>query len=427
MPYQIINELKKKNIYKDFYFALRKVNKNYDFIRHELYYSIHYKKKGFNFVNTIIAFLRDCYIGIGKQTLNNSDIKKIFFFTINGLSGLKTLIHHHKFDTKQLIKIDLKRNKKISTCKLKASLDISFFKFFIKVFKSIHWKKNDSLLIFIYCLRLSFWASVWNSFILKSKNSNQEIFIHNDFDIYNSSLIYILNKKLINKDIKIFCIQHGIPTDEFFPTKSVDYLVWSKMMEELFIKGNKEYENDSTLYTIDNSSNRFNKNFLDERKTYLNVEKSIYFISQGHTKIYGEKVNKDLINFCVESSSLLSNFYCLLHPTETIKNNNYPITLNDKIIQGPHNFNREKENIKIYVSFCSTAIIDIMLNNHLVIGIDIHPTTSLLAFKYFKPQLSVKNPKELDLLVKKITNDREYLIDLLIKQKKHLTELIGQQ
>ena len=64
--------------YKDLLINLLKKNKNYKYLFHEFYFTKEYKK--YNFITVIFAFLRDIYIGIGKQDLEFN--KNFFFFLL---------------------------------------------------------------------------------------------------------------------------------------------------------------------------------------------------------------------------------------------------------------------------------------------------------------------------------------------------------
>lgn len=406
-----------RNGYKDLLINLLKINKNYRYLFHEFYFIKEYKK--YNLIRVIFAFLRDIYIGIGKQNLEFN--KKIFFFfTIAGASGLEVFKKHKDFNKSNLIKVDLKRNRLKKTRKLTCKPDYLFIKNFIRIFKSINWQKNHGLTLLIFSLRLSFWGTIWLNFLSKLKNDRCQIYIHNDFDIYNSSLIYILKNKFLKKKIITICFQHGIPTDEFFPTKSDIYIVWSKHMLKLFHKANKQYGSNATKFKIENYLNIkikiLNRNIVNDKK--------FFFISQGHTKIYGEKINYNLINFFTKLNSLIPNIYCLLHPQETLKNNKYNKTLKKKLKQGPHTFEYFKKS-NIYICFCSTAMIKCMQNQNIVIGIDLIPDNSFLAYKYFKPILTLKNPYLIKNKIELIKNGKVSTKKIIKEQNKYLKKILG--
>jgi len=411
----------KKNSYSNGYnnllTYLLKKNENYKYLFHEFYFTKEYKK--YNLVTVIFAFLRDIYIGIGRQNLEFN--KKIFFFFTNiGGSGQEVFKKYKYFNKSNLIKVDLKRNRLKKTGKLTCIPDFLFIKNFILIFKSINWQKNHGIILLIFSLRLSFWSTIWLNFLSNLKNDKCKIYIHNDFDIYNSSLIYILKNKFLKKKIKTICFQHGIPTDEFFPTKADVYIVWSKHMLKLFQKANKQYGNNATKFKIENYLNIkikiLNKNIVNDEK--------YFFISQGHTKIYGEKLNYNLINFFTELDFLIPNIYCLLHPQETLKNNNYNVKLKKKLKKGPHIFEYIKKS-NIYICFCSTAMIKCMQNQHIVIGIDIIPDNSLLAYKYFKPTLTLKNPYLITNKIELIKSGKVSVKTIIKNQNKYLKKILG--
>ena len=182
--------------FKGLWHNLIKKNDNYRYIFHEYYFSTQYKK--YKFFTSIFALLRDFYIGIGKKTI---DLKKniFFFFTLLGSSGLDNFKNNKDFQKSNLIKVDLKRNISKKVTKLIHPLNFLFVKNFIKIFRSINWQKEHGLLLLIYSLRLSLWCTIWLNFLSKLKKNKCKIYIHNDFDIYNSSLIYVLKKNFLQK------------------------------------------------------------------------------------------------------------------------------------------------------------------------------------------------------------------------------------
>ena len=191
-------------------------------------------------------------------------------------------------------------------------------------------------------------------------------------------------------------------------------------MRQLFHKANKKYGRNSTKFKIENYLNikvkRSNENIFNNKKSY--------FISQGHTKIFGEKLNHNLINFFTKLTLLIPNFYCLLHPNETLKNNNYKKIPKNKIIESPHNFSYKKKS-NIYVCFCSTAMLKCMQNQHIVIGINMIPEKSLLTFNYLKPNLSFQYLDQIISMIELIKNNNLLAKKIINKQNLYLKKILG--
>lgn len=413
----MIKIAKKKNKFSDFQKYLIRRNKNYDFFRNELFFNLIYKKK--NFLIAFISLIRDFFVFIGYPEPQKTN--KIFFFTLPNQSGFKIFKNLPFFNKKNLVKAPLNRNKGIKSESLKFFPSIKFFKFFYTVVNLIGWKKNDGIIIFFYVLRLSLIVSIWRFYLLKNNQKKVYIYLHNDFDIYNAALIFLVKQNLIdNLQIDIFCLQHGIPTDEFFPTKSPQYFLWSKKMYDLFkIKDLKFKKSKFKIF-------RFKELLLyksKKKKKYF-LDPKLYFVSQGHTKIYGNKANLSLIKFYNKLSKEYANTHCLLHPSENKKDNIYLSKHSNHIHEFPHDFSF-KNKIKVYLCFCSTAMIEIMKNNHIVIGIDIKVDQSKKTYDYFKPPLTIKKPYQIIDILNKINYDNSYFHELIENQNKYLRSIFN--
>lgn len=410
----MIYYLKKKKNFKDFHYYLIKQNRHYDFFRNELYFTLFYRKNAV--LNALAAFLRDFFILIGFR--KNINTREFFFFTLPTQSGYKVFENLNFFSEKKLLKIPSKKNKYIKSKSLYFYPTFEFINSFFSTLKLLNIKKNHGLLICIYVLRLALIINVWKFYLEKNNYKSIKIYLHNDFDIYNAALLFAIKYNLIKKKVIPICFQHGIPTDEFFPTKSPIYLLWSKKMLNLFKKNNPK--NHLTKFKIV-KNNFLNRNQIKREKKFI-IDDKIYFISQGHTKIYGENTNKYLINFFNNLSENYSNTHCLLHPSENKSKNVYNEKYINNIHNYPHNF-LKKNKIKVFVCFCSTAMLDIMKNGNIVIGINTSVDQSKLTYKYFTPPLNVKTSKELLNLFKKLKNNKFLIKRALFLQSKYLNKI----
>ena len=132
-----------------------------------------------------------------------------------------------------MLKIPSTKNRHIISKSLYFFPTFEFICSFFNTLKLINIKKKHGFLIFIYVLRLALIINVWKFYLEKNNFQTIKIYLHNDFDIYNAALLFAIEYKLIKKKIIPICFQHGIPTDEFFPTKAPLYYVWSKKMKKL--------------------------------------------------------------------------------------------------------------------------------------------------------------------------------------------------
>ena len=413
----MINILKQKDNFRKFYNFLTKKNKNYDFFRNELYFNLIYKKN--NFLNIFFALIRDFFVLIGNVKILKN--KQIFFFTLPTQSGYKIFENLPFYNKKNLIKVPLTRNKNIKCANLNYMPSKEFFKFFFKVITLIEWSKSDGIIILIYSIRLSLLVTIWKFYLEQSNQKNIKIYLHNDFDIYNAALLFLIKFKLIKKSkINVFCLQHGISTEEFFPTKTPNYYVWSRKILKLF-KIKNASANESKLKVL-KSKKIFKRNKIC-RNRYL-LDKNLNFVSQGHTKIYGKNARKSLINFFNELSKLPIDSHCLLHPSEKKSDNIYKAKHSKNIHEFPHNF-AYKNKIKIYLCFCSTAMIKIMQNNHIVVGLNIKVGQSKETYKCFKPPLTIKKPNEILSIFNRLEKDEFYYYKLIKKQRKYLEKILG--
>ena len=406
--------LKQKKIFKKFHKYLTKQNKNYDYFRNELYFTLFYRKN--IYLNAIASFIRDIFILIGfKKKIDESEF---FFFTLPTQSGYKIFENIYFFKKKKLLKIPSKKNRHIVSKSLYFFPTFEFICSFFSTLKLINIKKKHGFLIFIYVLRLALIVNVWKFFFEKNSFKTIKIYLHNDFDIYNAALLFAIEYKLIRKKIIPICFQHGIPTDEFFPTKAPLYYVWSKKMKKLY-----EAQNNKS-----NISNIKTFSFIKKIKSPSKIKKkqidqNLYYISQGHTKMYGWKTNTNLINIFNNISKIYPNTYCLLHPSENKINNPYNFKLKKNIFNYPHDFTNS-DKTKVYICFCSTAMLEIMKNQNIILGINLKVNQSKITFKYFKPPLIINNLNEFPKLFKKLNSNSTYVTNIIRRQNEYLKKLM---
>ena len=205
-------------------------------VRHELFFQIQ-NKPSVAFFKAILALLRDAVhiILLPKKKITTADV--LFISTLNGQSGWQSLAPLENYfksnglSTNTIIHPRLQ--KKVSgTVPSRPTI----FQLIRNVKLTANIPANASYIskIVIHCciIRHRLWKSVFEH--LFSESTHSILFLHNDFDMISRAACKAYENNCALDKPPIFCVQHGLPTDEFFPTAATFQVVWNKKLKEIY-------------------------------------------------------------------------------------------------------------------------------------------------------------------------------------------------
>lgn len=285
---------------------------------------------------------------------------------------------------------------------------------FFKVLCAKNGSKNfisSNLLIRIYLARATLWIEVWKS-TLSQLDGVKKFVLHNDFDMFSKGAV----NSCQSNGISTLCIQHGLPTDEFFPTSANSYLVWGDSSAKVFKHLNLSSPNLHVGRLMDTPDIK-----VDNIKNSL-IEMAL--VSQTHTPVFGIDLAEKLIHLSEEILEIKKGidgveFSILLHPEECRVGNPYLGRLKKFCSSPPHKklIRRKEQNPILVIGFCSTALIESAISGNYVLGLDWGVNASYGAYKIGAPPLVVKSAQETFEVFKQLKSDLNYR-DLFISRQR---------
>lgn len=376
-------------------------NKIKDHIRH-IYFNKKYQFIIFE-INSVLFLIRD-YLFSNKKNDFINNRKLLFSASDHEL---------HSLDTNRLPKFHLTIKKSFFNKNKNEYLNSNIKTF--NVLKNFFKFKNTNLKFHekVNLLRLLFWGEIWSKYLI---NSNiKDIYLCNDYNIYNSALIFFNNHNLIKKKINIFILQHGIPNKEFFPTKNnVTYIVWSKYFLKEF-KSQIRYKHTNTEFTVNNLIHFYRFNSLKIDKNCEIDLQNIYFVSPGISNI---SIYEQFKKFYLDTKALKNiSTHFLIHPNELrflekkFFKYSKKLQLKNIIV---------KNKIRIFISVSSTANLLITSQNNILIGLKffrnniVSPNLSAIMY----PNYEVNSIDELNEKINLFRKNIKLVKSLIHKQNK---------
>lgn len=241
------------------------------------------------------------------------------------------------------------------------------------------------------CLaRRQLWLSAWRRTLTSAENDTHALILHNDFDLFSASATETARKM---PPIRSICIQHGLPTDEFFPTRADIQLVWGNSSRKAYLAHNTP--TDSLL--IGTYRAKPTMHFTQ----YSPAPQRILLVSQTHTPIFGRSLEKDFLRLATELDSELEQgfFQILLHPEECRLGHPYLTrNMSSRCKNPPHEAlilnETPLEQPALVIGFCSTALVEAAQTGHFVLGMRWDVPISQGALAVGAPQIRVRNGVE---------------------------------
>lgn len=363
-------------------------------IRNELYFASR--------ANPVIALLkalaslfRDLAycIGLPRKIKISEDISYVFCVSLMGSSGWGALEPYFRlFPPSKILVIKHPRIKRHKGWINPLAPTINGWRKFFKILSANNGPKNfgiGNLLIRIYLARAALWVEVWKSTISQLEGV-KKIILHNDFDMFSRGAV----KSCQIFEVSTLCIQHGLPTDEFFPTSSNSYLVWGDSSARAF----KMLD----LSSPNLNSGRLMSAYEEKIDQIKDCPEEIALVSQTHTPIYGIDLAEKLICLSkkiVELNKGINgvNFSILLHPEECRVRNPYAGNLKKFCSRPPHKklIRCKGQNPILVIGFCSTALIESARSGNFVLGLDWEINASYGAYSVGAPPVKVKTAQEI--------------------------------
>lgn len=216
------------------------------------------------------------------------------------------------------------------------------------------------------CLaRRYLWRGAWRRTLAEAGSRTQTLLLHNDFDLFSATAVETA------KDIppiRSLCVQHGLPTDEFFPTRADIQLVWGESSRQVYISHGTP---DSSIVTRAYRA----KPPLPPRSP-LPAPQRVLLLSQTHTPVFGRSLKNDflLLARTLDRTFDDARFRILLHPEESRLGHPYAVDrLLSRCENAPHEDiipkNIPLEDAALVVGFCSTALLEAAQAGHFVLGL----------------------------------------------------------
>ncbi|MFY7962471.1 MAG: hypothetical protein ACOVVK_20510 [Elsteraceae bacterium] len=204
--------------------------------------------------------------------------------------------------------------------------------------------------------RRALWRSAWRRSLPASPGA---LLLHNDFDMMNASAIGL--------GWPTICLQHGVPTDEFFPARADWQVVWGALSEQAYRAAGVPAERlivDALGRGADAADPR------DQPPSGLAL------LSQTHAMILGRETRSAFVRFA-DAAAQISGLRVLLHPQEATRRTPYRAQAGIRIERPPHRLlTAGAEPPAVVLGLCSTALLDALIAGHFVVGLS-YPSSGI--------------------------------------------------
>lgn len=267
------------------------------------------------------------------------------------------------------------------------------------------------------CLaRRQLWLGVWRRTLTSADRNIDALLLHNDFDLFSAAAAEAARGL---PPIRSICVQHGLPTDEFFPTRADVQLVWGDSSRKTYLAHN------TPPSAILMGTHRARTPM--PLPQYPAAPQRILLVSQTHTPIYGRSLASDFLRLATELGNDLEHdaFQILLHPEESRLGHPYATgNLPTRFRNPPHETLIPKDALPkqpaLVLGFCSTALVEAAQAGHFVLGIEWKVPVSTGALAVGTPQYRVKNAEEAFKLFNRLRENSRLRSEWLQKQAQWL-------
>ncbi|PSO17047.1 hypothetical protein C7G42_19860 [Bradyrhizobium sp. MOS003] len=207
------------------------------------------------------------------------------------------------------------------------------------------------------------------------------------------------------------CIQHGLPTDEFFPTRAPRQVVWGDRSRAAYVSQGTSPDAIS-----------FGTFPSPAMRSGAVMSSAVALVSQTHTPVFGRSLARDFLELAERLADRMSGrgqLAILLHPEEVRLGHPFAGTRLAGLCRPPphREFDAESGPSSILVGFCSTALIKAAQQGHLVIGMNWPVTASHAALSVGRPAVVADNPNQLCDLIERLLADPAERASLLRTQQ----------
>ncbi len=251
--------------------------------------------------------------------------------------------------------------------------------------------------------RIRLWRGAWARTF--GTQAGGTLLLHNDFDLYAVAM-----QQAAETHWRSLCVQHGLPTDEFFPVRAQCHLLWGPSSAEAYARQGVPPE------ACGYGPGRMLPSTPD-----VPVPTALYLMSQTHTPIYGRPLAAEFLALARQLAQDRPGdlgLRILLHPEEARGGHPYAGTDVAELCRPPpHQVLAPSEAPAVVVGFCSTALLDAAARGHYVIGLDWPAPGSTGAQAVGRPALQVPDAAALGRLVGDLCREPSARISFLRQQR----------
>ncbi len=206
--------------------------------------------------------------------------------------------------------------------------------------------------------RRGLWRSAWRRSLAAAPGA---LLLHNDFDMMNAAAVGL--------GWPTICLQHGVPTDEFFPARADWQVVWGLTSEQAYRDAGVPAER-LVVDALGRDEAAIEGDAIEGEDE---PPSGLVLLSQTHALILGPEARRALVDFAT-AAARNPGLRILLHPQEARGRAPYPALPGASIERPPHPaLTVGGEAGALVVGLCSTALFDALIAGHFVVGLEYPP------------------------------------------------------
>lgn len=258
--------------------------------------------------------------------------------------------------------------------------------------------------------RLRLWRGAWARTL--AARSGATLLLHNDFDLYA-----VAAQQGAGTGWRSLCVQHGLPTDEFFPVRAHCHLLWGPSSAQVYAR-----------HGVPAQLLGYGPGHALAGTGRACAPTAVYLVSQTHTPVYGCALAPGFLALAQALEQALPAgmvLHILLHPEEVRCGHPYTSARLGALCRQPPHALLQADSAgdpapALVVGFCSTALLQAAMRGHYVVGMDWQAPGSVDAQAVGRPARQVADGPALCALARQLCDDASVRMDFLAQQRQWL-------